>query len=62
MAQWVHDPSGLCGGAGLWRTSQLQLGFDPWPQNFNMLQEQARKKKERKKTCTTNDAIRKAEK
>ena len=53
MAQWVNDPAHFCGIVGLnpglmqwvkdpgslqlWRRSQVQLGFDPWPRNFHML-------------------------
>ena len=51
VVPWVSDLACLCGGAGLipgpvkqvkdpvlpqlWCSSQMQLGFDPWPANFH---------------------------
>ena len=53
MVQWVNDPPCLCGAAGLipspaqWvktpALSQMQLGFNPWPGKFHMLQEWLKK-------------------
>ena len=52
MAQWINDPSPLCGGTSwipspaqvfkdlalpqLWGRPKVHLGFDPWPRNFHM--------------------------
>ena len=33
LSQWAKD----LGLLQVWRRSQLQLGFDPWPGNFHML-------------------------
>ena len=65
MVQWVNDLACLCGITvsipslakcvkdlvllPLWRMSQMQLGFDPWPGNFHMLWMQVWLKMEKKK-------------
>lgn len=38
LVQWVKDPL-----LQLWCRLQLQLGFDPWPGNFHVLQVQPKK-------------------
>ena len=45
MAQWVEDPALLF----LQRGWKLELGFDPWPGNF-----QKKKKKKERKTISSN--------
>ena len=45
VAQWVKDVVLL----QLWYRSQLQLGFDPWPVNFHMVQGAASWKRKTKK-------------
>ena len=61
MVQWVNDPACFCGIASsipslvqwvkdlallqLWCRPQRRLGFDPWPENFHMLQVQPKKGK-----------------
>ena len=41
-AQWVK------GLSELWHRSQLWLGSDPWPRNFNMLKSGQKRKKKKK--------------
>ena len=43
--QWVKDPA----LPQLWRRSQLQLGFNPWPWNFHMPWVQSLKKNNKTK-------------
>ena len=63
VAQWVNDPACFCGVAGsgaspaqwvkdlallqLWCKLQMQLGFDPWPQELHMPRVQPGKKKKK---------------
>ena len=46
MAKWVKDPALLL----QWFRSLLWLEFDPWPENFYMLQMQPKTKKKEKST------------
>ena len=56
LEQWVKDPE----LPQLWHTSELWLGFDPWPRNFQipqMWQKKKKRKKEKKRNASVFQKI-----